>query len=167
MPCARIFQAMKFILKFPAQPVSHFTWALVLALAMTGTIAAQTLPSGPFGFVINSTFSDPSTQGGSATWGLMNFDGKGNVSGHYDSELGSGGSGQKESITGNFTGTYSSNPDGSGTISIALDDGVNLTLAMVIENQELQLVVTGCVGSTCNLVGAVMSGVGAAGSAKP
>ena len=152
-------------LKFQAQSLSRLASILALALVMAGAVAAQTtLPSGPFGFVINTTFSNASTQGGAAMLGLMNFDGFGNVSGPYSLELGSGGANQKQSITGNFMGTYSSNPDGTGTISIALDKGVNLTLAMVIDNRGrgLELALTGCVGPICDLSGSVVSGVGAA-----
>lgn len=134
---------------------------LFIALAISGTVAAQTLPSGAYGFVINSNYSDPATQGGAAILGLMNFNGKGAVSGPYTLELGSGGSGAEQTITGNFTGTYSSNPEGNGTISLALED-MDLTLAMVIANHELQLVVTDCVGSFCNLGDSVMSGIGVA-----
>ncbi len=134
---------------------------LFIALAISGTVAAQTLPAGPYGFVINSTYSDPATQGGTAILGLMDFNGDGKVSGPYTLEMGSGGSGPQENISGTFTGTYSSNPEGSGTISIDLED-MDLTLAMVIANHELQLVVTDCVGSFCNLGESVMSGIGVA-----
>jgi hypothetical protein len=141
---------------------------LVLALAVTGAVAAQVAPPvGPYGFVLNATFSNPSTNGGAAILGLMNFDGAGNVSGPYNFELGSGGSGPKQSIAGSFTGTYSSNPDGTGTISVALDVDINLTLAMVIDNRGrgLQLAVTGCThpaesGRMCSNSGVVISGVG-------
>lgn len=147
--------------KFPARSFSRLAFLLVLALVVTGTAAAQTLPVGPYGFVLNATFSDPSTQGGAAMLGLMNFDGAGNLNGPYDLELGSGGTGQQASVTGNFTGTYSSNPDGTGTISTILDIGVNATFAMVINNhgRSLELVLTSCVGPICDLSGSVFSGV--------
>lgn len=160
MRCARHFRCLARTSSFRL---------ILLVFAVYGTAAAQTFPKGPFGFVINSTFSDPATQGGSAILGLMNFDGSGIVSGSYTFELGAGGSGGEQTINGSFTGTYSSNPNGTGTISIILDAhaGVNLTFAMVIDNSDLQLVVTDCVGSLCNLGGSVMSGVGNAGSTKP
>ena len=159
MRCARHFRCL----------ARTSTCRLILVVfAVYGTVAAQTLPKGPFGFVINSTFSDPATQGGSAILGLMNFDGSGKVSGSYTFELGAGGSGEEQTIIGSITGTYSSNPNGTGTISIALINAeVNLTFAIVIDNSDLQLVVTDCVGSLCNLGGSVMSGVGNAGSTKP
>ena len=119
-----------------SQTLSRLASVLVLVLAVAGTVAAQVAPPvGPYGFVLNATFSDPSTNGGAAILGLMNFDGAGNVSGPFNFELGSGGSGPKQSIAGSFSGTYSSNPDGTGTISIALGTDLNLTLAMVIDNR--------------------------------
>jgi hypothetical protein len=146
---------------FP-MPSLKLTLGLIwIALAMSATVAAQTIPTGPYGFIINATFSDPSTQGGTAVLGLMNFNGKGTVSGPYTLEMGSGGSGPQENISGTFTGTYSSNPEGRGTISIALEN-MDLTISMVTENHGLQLVVTDCVGSFCNLGGSVMSGIGVA-----
>jgi hypothetical protein len=140
---------------------------LVLALATAGTVAAQVAPPvGPYGFVLNATFSDPSTQGGGAILGLMNFDGAGNVSGPYTLELGSGGANPKADVTGSLTGTYSSNPDGTGTMSVTLVDVgnvtiANVTLAMVIDDhsRNLQLAETGCTGAICDLTGTVVSGV--------
>jgi hypothetical protein len=158
----RFTRTLQFFCSLNPCRATVFAAALVsFALALTGTVAAETLPVGAYGFVINATFSDPSTQGGIAILGLMNFNGKGNVSGPYTLEMGSGGSGPQENITGTFTGTYSSNPEGSGTVSIALEH-MDLTLAMVMENHGLQLVVTDCVGSFCTLGGAVMSGIGIA-----
>jgi hypothetical protein len=140
---------------------------LGFALATAGTAAAQVAPPvGPYGFVLNATFTDASTQGGAAMLGLMNFDGTGNVSGPYQLELGSGGANAPQSISGSFTGTYSSNPvppfpDGSGTITLALDIGVNLTLTTLIDNRgrTIQLGLTGCTGPICDLTRTVVSGV--------
>jgi len=161
-----IFHPRRCSVNFQARSFSHLAFVLVLALAPASIVAAQgTVPSGSFGFVLNATFSNPSTQGGAAILGLMNFDGAGNATGPYTLELGSVGDGQPRTITGNFTGTYSSNSDGTGTVSIVLDNGLNLTLAMVIDNRghSLQLAVTNCSGSTiCDPTGAVVSGVGEA-----
>jgi len=140
---------------------------LGFALATAGTVAAQVAPPvGPYGFVLNATFTNTSTQGGAAMLGLMNFDGAGNVSGPYQLELGSGGANAPQSISGHFTGTYSSNPvppypDGSGTITLALDVGVNLTLTTLIDNRgrTIQLALTGCTGPICDLTGTVVAGI--------
>src|SRR5215470_11236536 len=118
----------------------RLTAVLAFALFMTGTVAAQVAPPvGPYGFVLNATFNFPFLRGGAAILGLMNFDGAGNVSGPYALEVGSGGANPKQSIAGTFTGTYSTNPDGTGTISMALDNGDNLTLIMVIDNNSRSL----------------------------
>jgi hypothetical protein len=153
--------------KFKARWFSRIASILLLALAMAGAGAAQVAPPvGPYGFVLNATFADSSTQGGAAILGLMNIDSAGNVSGPYQLELGSGGANAPQSISGSFTGTYSSNPvppypDGSGTISMALDVGVNLTLTTLIDNRgrTIQLALTGCTGPICDLTGTVVSGI--------
>ena len=152
-------------MKVRALSFSRLVSVLVLALAPMGGFAAQSgSPSGPFGFVLNASFDNPSNQGGVAILGLMNFDGAGNVSGPYTLELGSGGAGPVQTITGTFTGTDSTNPNGTGSITIALDIGANLTLAMVIDDggHGVQLVVTSCSGGGCSLSGVVISGVGRA-----
>lgn len=159
-------QSMQYRLKLYARSFSCLAFILILTLAIAGTAAAQVAPPvGPYGFVLNATFRIPSLHGGAAILGLMNFDGAGNVSGTYNLEFGSGGAGQPASITGSFAGTYSSNPDGTGAVSIALDDGDNLTLALLINDhgRGLQLAVTSwCTGPNCGLFGAVVSGVGEA-----
>lgn len=172
-------QSIQSNLKFHAQAVSRLASILVFALlvfalAITGTAAAQVAPQvGPYGFVLNATFSDPSTHGGAGLLGVMNFDGAGNVSGPYALELGSGGANPQQSITGQFTGTYYANADGvTWTVSIDLDAGVNLTLTTVLNNRGrgLELALTGCTGPICDLTGTVVSGVGRAefnGAAHP
>jgi hypothetical protein len=61
---------------------------------------------------------------------------------------------------GTFTGTYSSNPDGTGTATLTLDAGITFKFAIVITDggQGLQLVATGWTDS-CDLGGIVVSGV--------
>ncbi|HEV2198520.1 MAG TPA: hypothetical protein VGR73_01770 [Bryobacteraceae bacterium] len=151
-------------MKVRARSFSSLMSALFLTVVLIGAVTAQgTSPNGSFGFLLNVSYNDPSNQGGVAILGAMNFDGAGNVSGPYTLELGSGGAVPVTTITGNFTGTYSGNPDGTGNITVALDIGVNLTFAMVIDDggRGLQLVVTSCSGG-CNLSGVVISGVGRA-----
>lgn len=159
-------QHMQCILKLYARSFSRLAFMLILALVIAGSVAAQVAPPvGPYGFVLNATFREPSLHGGAAMLGLMNFDGAGNVSGTYNVEFGSGGVEQQASITGSFTGTYSSNPDGTGAVSIALDDGDYLTVAMLIDDRGrgLKLAATSwCTGPVCGLFGAVVSGVGEA-----
>ncbi|MFN7995842.1 MAG: hypothetical protein U0Q18_19680 [Bryobacteraceae bacterium] len=91
----------------------------------------------------------------------MLFDGSGKVSGTYVLEYGSGGPSPVQTITGAFTGTYSSNPDGSGSMTMALDNGVGLTLSMVTEDsgRGLQFVATSCAGGF-DLSTTVVGGIG-------
>jgi hypothetical protein len=157
------------------QSFSRLALTLVLALATTGTAAAQVAPPvGPYGYVLNTRFSHPGLHGGVALLGLMNFDGVGNVSGPYNLEFGSGGVEQPASVTGSLTGTYTSNPDGTGTMAVVLVDVnnvtlINATLAMVIDDRsrEIQLAVTGCTGIICDLTGSVVSGVAEIASSHP
>ena len=123
-------------------------------------LSAQTMPpSGSFGFLISSTYANPTPNNGWAALGLMNFDGAGNISGTYNAQF-AGGPPPVMSATGSLTGSYSSNPDGTGTVTVALDAGISLTFAMVMADQGngLQLVATGCSGSRCDLSGTLISG---------
>jgi hypothetical protein len=69
-------------------------------------------------------------------------------------------------LTGALTGTYSTNPDGSGSITALLDIGASFNFAMVAIDggQGIQLVVTGSSfnlsGGTINLQGSVQSVTG-------
>lgn len=138
---------------------SRLVSVLVLTLTLTGALAAQSLdPIGSFGFLLNTSYSDPSNEGGMAILGIMNFDGEGNVSGPYTLELGSGGTQPVQTITGTFKGTYSSTHESTGSITIAFDNGLDLSLAMVIADRDtsLNLIVTSC---SCDLTGTVISGV--------
>ena len=127
--------------------VSRLASVFVLLLALMGPLAAQTVsPAGPFGFLLTTSFTDPTNQGGAAILGIMRFDGTGKVSGPYTLEFGSGGPLPVTTITGAFSGTYSSNPGGTGTILINLDNGYALTLDMTIDDSShgLQLIATSC-----------------------
>jgi hypothetical protein len=180
-------------LKFHAQAVSCLASILVFALAMAGKAAAQVAPQvGPYGFVLNATYSTdispdtlPPPGNGAGMWGVMNFDGAGNVSGHYALELGTGYAAiNQESLTGHFTGIYYMNPPPpqdpnaiTWTVSLVLDDSVDhsvdLGLTMVVNDlgRGLQLALTsGCFGPICDFSQTVVGGVGEAefnGAAHP
>lgn len=142
--------------------ISHLASASLLLLLAVGALSAQTIsPSGSFGFLLGTSFADSTNQGGAAILGLMNFDGSGNVKGPFTLEYGSGGPLPVETITGTFKGTYSSNPDGTGSIAMSLSNGVSLTLAMVSASSGhgLQLVATSCAGGAIDLSVSVFSGV--------
>ncbi len=133
--------------------------ASVLALTLLCSMAAaqNNSLSGSFGFLLNYYSVD--SPGGLAILGVINFDGAGNVTG--TSTVRSDG-GHPQS-TGTFTGTYSSPPNGvgskPGTITLNLDNGLTLSLDMVVTDggQGLQLVMTNCTGG-CPFSDGVFSG---------
>ena len=143
----------------------------VLALTLLcGFASAQTTsPSGSYGFLINASFSFPSDPTspfptGLAILGVMNFDGAGNATGPYTYEVDTNSAQVAQTTTGTFTGTYSSNPDGTGSVTMALDNGINLTLAMVVSEggQSLRLAATDyqfpAATCGCRVSNAVLSG---------
>jgi hypothetical protein len=101
----------------------------------------------------------------------MNFDGAGNVTGPYTYEVDANRPLAAKTTTGTLTGTYSSNPDGAGSVAIALHAGITLTLAMVNSDggQSLQLVATDyqfpAMSCTCNIGRGVLSGIARAAPA--
>src|SRR5579862_6770844 len=98
-------------------------------MLMCGVAAAQTGPTGSFGFVANAFQMDSAGQNGGALVGIMNFDGAGNVSGNaiVKSRSPNGGNG---AIPTAFSGTYTNNPDGTTSATVAFDIGFGATLAM-------------------------------------
>jgi hypothetical protein len=126
--------------------VSLLGFGLALLLSFPSFAPAQRAPlMGSFGFLVNQWHAGGSH--GAAVLGVMNLDGAGHLTGTYTLEVG----GQPaQTMTGKLNGTYSSNPDGTGTLSTALDMGVTVTFAMAITDggQALQLVATSCTG--CN-----------------
>ena len=151
-------------MKVHARSISRLTSVLICLLISIGAAAAQTiLPSGPFGFLLATSYTDPTNQGGAAIQGVMSFDGAGNVNGQFTLEYGSGGPLPVETITGTLTGSYTSNPNGSGSITLTLSNGISLTLDMVINDKDrgLELTATSCSGAAgINLSQSVLSGIG-------
>jgi len=141
--------------------VSHGAFVSVLLFAAVGSLSPQTVtPSGSIGFLISTSYTDPTNQPGAAILGVMNFNGAGSVSGPYLLEYGSGGP-LPVTTTGTFSGTYTSSAAGAGTINISLDNGDALTLDMVTADsgRGLQLVVTSCSGGF-DLTASVVGGIG-------
>jgi hypothetical protein len=143
---------------------------LVLTLTLLTAVSAQSMsPSGAFGFLINASYNDPSNETGLAILGVMDFDGAGNVKGSYTFEVGSSAKQSSQPLTGTLTGTYSSNPDGTGSVTITSDIGITLTFAMVITDggQGLQLLATNCSGG-CSIGGTTtIAGVARAAYVSP
>src|ERR1700676_615383 len=124
-------------------------------------VAAQSKPlSGSFGFLINAEVANTSNDSGSAVLGVITFDGAGNASGSYNFQIGASANQAGSSMTGNLTGTYSTNPDGTGSTTLTLDLGITFTFSMVITDggQGLQLTATSCTDS-CVLGGILVSGI--------
>ncbi len=151
-------------MEFRARTISLLARMSTCLLLSVGAVTAQTvLPSGYFGFLLSTSFTDSTNQGGAALLGLMNFDGAGNVKGSFTLEYGSGGPLPAETINGTFTGTYSST-NGAGNIALTLSSGISLALDMVIADSGhgLELVATSCSGAVgIDLSTSVLSGIGA------
>ena len=131
---------------------------LVLVLTLR-TVSAQSMPpSGSFGYLLNGTYIDPSNESGLAILGVINFDGAGNVTGSYTIEQGSSPAHTSQPVTGSFTGTYTSNADGTGTLTTTADNGSPFTFATVITEggRGLELVATNC---PCDMSTTTFSGV--------
>lgn len=110
------------------------------AHAHSNRAAAQTKPlSGSFGFLIDGSSQPTSSNNGLAILGVMNLDGAGGVTGTYTFALGADSSNPAQTAAGTLTGTYSTNPDGAGSLTISADT-LTLTFAMVIGDggQSLQ-----------------------------
>ena len=130
------------------------------------TVAAQSMPpSGSFGFLINSWLDPQTNDSGTGLLGVMNFDGAGNVTGSVTFQRGSTGAKAAATSVATLTGTYSSNPDGTGSVTVTLGGVLTFTFAMVITDggQGFQLVGTNLVGGDAS--GAVIDGFARAAQA--
>jgi len=118
--------------------------ALTLTLICAG--AAQS-PSGSYGFVAGVLQIDSNGDNGAAILGVMNFDGAGKMTGTATIKPRSTRDEDAQAGTSAFTGTYSTNPDGAGRVTLAFDLGITLTFAMVTTDggQGLQLLSTDCI----------------------
>ena len=140
---------------FRLAPVLILTFMLICLPAVS---AQSMLPSGTFGYLINVSLAPQNSDSGTAFLGVMTFDGSGNVAGSYTFQRGSTSAKAPQTATGTFTGTYSSNPDGTGSVTMTLGGVLTITFAMVITDggQGLQLVATNLIGG--DISGSVGSG---------
>ncbi|HYL37087.1 MAG TPA: hypothetical protein VEV17_14320 [Bryobacteraceae bacterium] len=134
--------------------------ALTLICSSTYAFAQGMPPSGSFGFVVSASYVSPTDTNGWAMLGVMNFDGAGNVTGTYHAQYAGGPPPLITPNPGTFSGTYSSNPDGTGSVMITLDVGFTLTFAIVITDSGngFQLAATSCAGSGCDITGTLING---------
>jgi hypothetical protein len=117
----------------------------ILALTLICATSAQSMPpSGSFGFLLNNQLDPTSQDSGTAILGVLNFDGAGNVTGPVVFVRGSGVKPVQDAAV-DLVGTYSSNPDGTGSMTGTLAGALPFTIAMVIgdSGQSIQLVTTG------------------------
>ena len=127
--------------------------AAVLICSFGYSLAAQSLsPSGSYGFVAGVSQIDSAGNNGGAILGVANFDGAGNVSGNAIIQPRGTTPQNSQSIPSTFTGSYSSNPDGTGSLTINLDIGFSITLAMVTTDGGQGFQLAGTAG--CSLCGA-------------
>jgi hypothetical protein len=98
---------------------------------ITGTGRIQSAPgttlAGSYGYLLNQ-WPDANNPP-AATVGVFSLDGAGNLTGTYTAI---GNTGPLPSLSGMLTGTYATNPDGTGRITIKLDIGIAITQAIVV-----------------------------------
>ena len=154
-----------------ASRLVYFTVAMLIVLS-EAAFAQSASPNGTYGFLINSSFSLTSPNPtGLAVLGVMNFDGAGTVTGPYTYEVDANRPQAAKTTTGTFVGTYSSNPDGTGSMTMNLDSGITVKLAMVTgeAGHSLQLVATDFqfppTNCACNVARVVITGIARAAPA--
>jgi len=162
--------------KFHARPLLRLGSILVLTLTLIWSFAyfapgnslravsaQSTPPSGSFGFLANVWLAPQSSDSGTAILGVMNFDGEGNVTGSLTFQRGSTSTKAAQTFVGTLTGTYSSNPDGTGSATVTFGGALTFTFAMVVADggQSLQLVGTHLMGG--DISGSVADGFARAG----
>jgi hypothetical protein len=120
--------------------------AFVLALTLTYAAAQSVSPSGSYGFVASVSAIDSAGANGGALLGVMNFDGVGNVTGNAVIKPRSAESDQAQAVSSPFTGTWSANPDGTGSLALTFDVGITAKFAIVSSDngQGLQFISTDC-----------------------
>jgi hypothetical protein len=141
----------------------------VLALTLICSFAhAQGLsPSGSYGFLINVSLDPMTNDSGTAILGLMNFDSAGNVTGTLNFARGAHKGRAPETTIATLTGTYSGNPDGTGSLTVTLASTLTFTFATVLTDggKGLQLVATKLIGG--NIGGGVVGGIARAAYTGP
>ena len=90
--------------------------------------AQGTPPAGSYGYLLNQL--PDATNPPAAIFGVFNLDGAGNLTGSY-TFIGSI-TGPLPLLSGKVTGTYSINPDGTGSVTVNLDVGITTTQAIVL-----------------------------------
>jgi len=110
-------------------PMNFFTGNANPAQVFSGNgriLSAQaTVPTGSYGYLITGW---PDAGNKPITFvGIINLDGAGNVNGSYTFV-----NGRPTAVPGTFSGNYSVNPDGTGSMSLNLDLGLTTSFAIVV-----------------------------------
>jgi len=119
---------------------------LVLTVAVScipNPAAAQSLaPNGTYGFELGVSQIDSVGANGGAMLGVISFDGMGSVSGNAIVKPRDTNAQNAKAAPGAFTGTYTVNADGTGSVTLNVDLGFSITLAMATTDggQGIQLV---------------------------
>ena len=143
--------------------MTKLSLALTLTLISSLSFAQGSTPAPSYGFLVHVAFNDPADKAGAAVIGVLNLDGAGGVSGPYTIEFGSNSGNTSQGGSGTLNGAYTTNPDGTGTLTITLPEvNATLTFATVLTDggQGMQLLSTQGAGNANNLGGGVfpMSG---------
>ena len=147
--------------------MNFWRMSLLAPVLICAAFAQSTPPSGSFGLLLNNWLSPQDNDRGTAILGVMNFDGAGNVTGSVTFQRGSTSTKAAQTTAAPVTGTYSSNPDGTGGITATLAGALTFTIAMVIgdSGQSLQLVGTNLMGG--DISGSVFDGFAKAAYSGP
>jgi len=102
--------------------------------------------SGSYGVLIHQSFATSIGQKGFVVVGVLNLDGAGNATGQFAFQNGANSSHPAQTRSVTLAGTYSTNPDGTGSLTLGVEGDLTFTFAMVITEggQSLQLAATKC-----------------------
>jgi hypothetical protein len=130
----------------------RIVFCLISSLALR-VATAQTVPGGPYGFVAGVSQIDSAGANGGAFLGIMNFDGSGNVNGSSVIKIRSLSNETPQAVPSGFTGTYTANPDGTGSAIVNFDVGFTGTFSFVTTEggQGIQLTDAACAPCTAEL----------------
>ena len=108
----------------------------------TGRIlsAQGTMPAGSYGYLITGwpdAGNKPFT-----IFGVINLDGAGNLNGSYTLV-----NGRPTAFPGALSGTYSVNPDGTGSMTLNFDLGLTATVAIVVTDGSTGILMLASVGN--------------------
>jgi hypothetical protein len=149
---ARMFSRLVSVLVLTLMLICSFAY-FAPGNRLRAVAAQSTSPSGSYGFVVNAFQIDSNGANGGALVGVINFDGAGNATGTATLKPRDTNAQNAQPVPTTFTGTYSSNPDGTGSVKLAFDVGFGSTFTMVTTDggQGIQLMSTDCSNCGANV----------------